>query len=263
MICLYIKSRLFWHYFLTLLAAAFCSELVTLPWNGSEWHSESLFRLFVAQTGIPSCVLFRRRVRNRIMGVSFYFLFHGTEFLVVFSSAEGFGTEFREFSVPQNNRNSVGNNHLFRLFRLPRSYYFVRNSQPYIRCPQDKFSPLPEWNIEGVWSNLPLGSFLYSFWIVEKLWFLHFWCFLENCLKSRKMVYIRAQSTCIYRVQGSVSVFRTINPPPPLHPVSVSSPRTEGGGVHYTLAGPWGGGGSILRKTPDIGWASCSIIPLV
>jgi hypothetical protein len=27
-------------------------------------------------------------------------------------------------------------------------------------------------------------------------------------------------------------VFQTIDPPPPLHPASVSSPRTKGGGVH-------------------------------
>jgi len=102
------------------------SGLCSLPRNGSEWNSENL---------------------------------HGTEFRVVFSSAEGFGTELWEFasifvprngipsyflfrgrvrngiprfSVPRNNRNSVGNNHLFRLFRLPRNYFFVGNSQPYV-----------------------------------------------------------------------------------------------------------------------------------
>jgi hypothetical protein len=32
-------------------------------------------------------------------------------------------------------------------------------------------------------------------------------------------------------------VFRTIDPPPPLQPASVSSPRTKGGGGGYTLAG--------------------------
>ncbi len=109
------------------------SELFSLPWNGSERYSESLI----------------------------IFLFHRTEFRVVFSSEEGFGTEFlgyasifvprngipncfssaegletefREVSVPQNSRNSVGNKHLFhlfRLFRLPRKYFFVGNSQPY------------------------------------------------------------------------------------------------------------------------------------
>jgi hypothetical protein len=80
------------------------SELFSLPLIGSERNSES-FNLF---------------------------LFNGTEFRVVFSSAEGFGTEFRELSVPRNSRNSVGNNHLFRLFRLPRNYFFVGNSQPYL-----------------------------------------------------------------------------------------------------------------------------------
>ncbi len=58
-------------------------------------------------------------------------------------------------------------------------------------------------------------------------------------------------------------VFRTIDPPPPLHPASVSWPRTKGGrGGGYTLAGRWGGGRSIFRKTPGIGLASYSIIPL-
>jgi hypothetical protein len=47
------------------------------------------------------------------------YLFNGTEFRVVFSSAEGFGTEFRGFSVPRNSRNSFGNNHLFRLSEIP------------------------------------------------------------------------------------------------------------------------------------------------
>ncbi len=79
------------------------SELFSLPRKGSEPNSKS----------------------------KLLFLFHGTEFRVVFSSVEGFGTEFREVSVPRNSRNSVGNYHLFRLFRLPQNYFFVGNSQPY------------------------------------------------------------------------------------------------------------------------------------
>ena len=106
------------------------SELLPLPRNGSERNSENLH----------------------------LFWFHRTEFRVVFSSGEGFGTELWQFasifvprngipiyflfhgrvrngipsfSVPRNNRNSAGNNHLFRLFRLPRNYFFVGNSQPY------------------------------------------------------------------------------------------------------------------------------------
>jgi hypothetical protein len=82
------------------------------------------------------------------------FVLNGTKFRVVFSSAEWFGTEFREFasisvlrkgipsyflfrgrvrngipriSVSRNSRNSVGNYHLFRQFRLPRNYFFVGN----------------------------------------------------------------------------------------------------------------------------------------
>jgi hypothetical protein len=88
----------------------------------SEIFSFSLF--FVTRKGIPSCVLFRGIVRNGIPRICFYFgsaernselcshpqkgseqnygslllfLVHGTEFRVVFSSAEGFGTEFRDF----------------------------------------------------------------------------------------------------------------------------------------------------------------------
>ncbi len=51
------------------------------------------------------------------------FLLNGTEFRAVFFSAEGFGMEFRELCVPRNSRNSVGNNHLFRLFRFPRNQH--------------------------------------------------------------------------------------------------------------------------------------------
>jgi hypothetical protein len=81
------------------------------------------------------------------------FLFHGTEFRVVFSFTESFrtefrefacffvtvlvrnsehfsfqqnaGTEFREFSVPRNSQNSIGNDHLFHLFHRPRDYFFL------------------------------------------------------------------------------------------------------------------------------------------
>jgi hypothetical protein len=105
------------------------SELFFLPLKSSEGNFESLllvwylgteFRVvffsaegfgrqfwefactFVQRNGIPNC----------------------------FSSAEGFGTEFREFLFRGNSRNSVGNNHLFRLFRLPQNYFFVGISQP-------------------------------------------------------------------------------------------------------------------------------------
>jgi hypothetical protein len=65
-------------------------------------------------------------------------------------------------------------------------------------------------------------------------------------------------------------VFRTIDPSipppqppqPPLHPASVSSRRTKGGGYTTHSPGGEGVGGSIFRKTPDIGLASYSIISL-
>jgi hypothetical protein len=76
---------------------------------------------------VLSWFLFRGIVRNGIPRVCFYFV--SMEFRFVFSSAEWFRTEFREFSVPGNSRNFVGNNHLFRLFRLPRNYFSVGNSK--------------------------------------------------------------------------------------------------------------------------------------
>jgi hypothetical protein len=77
-------------------------RVVSLPLKGSEGNSKSLL----------------------------VFLFHGREFQDVFSSAEGFKTEFREFSVPGNSRNSVGNNHLFCLFRLLRNYFLSEIPNP-------------------------------------------------------------------------------------------------------------------------------------
>ena len=66
-----------------------------------------------------------------------------------------------------------------------------------------------------------------------------FYFHAKNWTQSTVLTYIE------YRAVSSV--FQTINPPPPLHPANVSSPCTKGGGG---------------RKTPDIGLASCSIIPL-
>ncbi len=104
MICPYFKSPLFWHYFWNFGMPRFVlssfifekwfgtefreiafyfgstkrnSELCSLPWNGLERNSENLH----------------------------LFWFHGTEFRVVFPSAEGLGTElwkFSSFFVPRN-----------------------------------------------------------------------------------------------------------------------------------------------------------------
>ncbi len=127
MICSFLKSRLFQHYFEIFTSSVlFWVVIFSTKWFGMEswllflYHGteirvhfssserfETEFRelasSFVPRNGIPSCYLFRGRVRN--------------------------GTP--RFSVPRKTRNSVGNNHLFRLFRLPRNYFFVGNSQPY------------------------------------------------------------------------------------------------------------------------------------
>jgi hypothetical protein len=152
-----------------------CCQRLPLPrfirvvFSSAEWFGTE-FRefapIFAPRNRIPSCFLFHWKVWKGIPWVcssaewfdSFLlFLLHGREFRVVFSSAEGFGMEFRGFafifglqdgiprcflfrgrvrngipriSVPRNSRNSVGNNHLFRQFRLPRKYFLVGNSQP-------------------------------------------------------------------------------------------------------------------------------------
>jgi hypothetical protein len=59
------------------------SEWFSLPRNGLERNSE-LFSL-------------SRKGSERNTASMLLLLIHGTEFRVVFSSAEGFGTEFREF----------------------------------------------------------------------------------------------------------------------------------------------------------------------
>jgi hypothetical protein len=95
MICLYIKSRLFWHYYWNIRLPRFCSELVSLP------------RKKMVQNGIPRvyfyfCCMERnfelcslpRNGSERNSENLHLFWFHGTKFRV---SAEGLGTEFRDF----------------------------------------------------------------------------------------------------------------------------------------------------------------------
>jgi hypothetical protein len=67
-------------------------------------------------------------------------------------------------------------------------------------------------------------------------------CGLRYCWESR---YHKVLTYVEYRAVSGV--FQNIDPPPPLHPASVSSPRTKGGGGGgggwYTLVGRWGGWG--------------------
>ncbi len=81
------------------LAAIFCSELFSLPRNGSEWHSKSLLQCF----------------------------FYAMEFRVVFSSVEGFGIEFRELLL------FLFHGTEFRAFYLLRKGS-ERNSESFLFC---------------------------------------------------------------------------------------------------------------------------------
>ncbi len=97
-------------------------------WFGTEFH---LFAsIVVPRNGIPSGFLFLGMVQNEIPRALLLLLFHDTEFRAFFSSSDWFGTEFREFSVPRNSRNSAGTNQMFRPFLLPQNNFLVGNCQP-------------------------------------------------------------------------------------------------------------------------------------
>ncbi len=108
--------------FLKFSAAAFCSQMFFLPRNGSERNSESLLLFLFHETedlkkgqGGAGCESPAQRflvapysVISELFSLPLkdsegnsesllLLLFHGTEFRVVFPSAEGFGTEYRKF----------------------------------------------------------------------------------------------------------------------------------------------------------------------
>jgi hypothetical protein len=86
----------------------------------------------VCSTAVCAAMYVYSMLKNdleHIFESSLCFLFHGMEIRAFLSFSEWFGTEFWEFSVRRNSRNSIGIDHLFRLFRLPRNNYFVRNCQ--------------------------------------------------------------------------------------------------------------------------------------
>ncbi len=82
-----------------------------------------------------------------------------------------------------------------------------------------------------------------------------FWS--NHALQHKVLTYVE------YTTELCLASSELLTPHPPLHPASVSSPRTKGGRVHTRRAvGGGGGGGSIFWKMPDIGLASYSIISL-
>ncbi len=121
---MYIKSPLFWYYFWNFRVLRFA-----LSWfhfrgmvrNGipriclnfllhgkefrivfssvecSEWNFGSLLYFGSTERNSELCSLPQKGSEQIFYGSLLLFSFKGTEFRVVFSSAEGFGTEFREF----------------------------------------------------------------------------------------------------------------------------------------------------------------------
>jgi hypothetical protein len=85
-------------------------------WFGTEFQGFAY--IFVPRNGTPSCFLLRGMVQDRIPRVCFYFC------SIVQNS--------KHFSPLWNGseRNSARTNLLFRLFRLPRTNFLVRNCQP-------------------------------------------------------------------------------------------------------------------------------------
>jgi hypothetical protein len=78
-----------------------CRILCWAGFSSAEWFGTEFRQfasIFFPRNGIPSCFLHRSRIWKGILRVCFYFCFLETEFWVVFSSADVFGREFREFA---------------------------------------------------------------------------------------------------------------------------------------------------------------------
>ncbi len=90
------------------------------------------------------------------------------------------------------------------------------------------------------------------------------WLLRQPLRLLRQLCRIKPQSTYIHRVQISVWLASSELLTP--HPLSTQrvcpQPAPKAGGTQDTLAVRCGGGGSIFRKTSDIGLASYSIILL-
>jgi hypothetical protein len=72
--------------------------LCSLPRNGLERNSENVHLQYFGSTERNSEMYsLPQKGSEQNYGILFLFLYHGTEFRVIFSSAEGFGTEFRDF----------------------------------------------------------------------------------------------------------------------------------------------------------------------
>ncbi len=81
----------------------FCSvkwnfDQFSLLRNALEQNFKSLLVSFVLRNGIPNYIFFQEMLRNKILKVCLYHLFHGTQFPAIFSSRKCFGTKFWKFA---------------------------------------------------------------------------------------------------------------------------------------------------------------------
>jgi hypothetical protein len=76
-----------------------------------------------------TATIFSKERNSELVSLPLNGLEQNSKCLLLFCSVEWFGTEFREFSIPRNSRNSAGTNQLFRLFHG--IIFLVGNCQPY------------------------------------------------------------------------------------------------------------------------------------
>jgi hypothetical protein len=97
----------------------------------TERNSEHFSPLRNGSNGIPRVFCSAEWFRTEFREFAYIFAQNSENFLLCGMVRN---SEFREFSVPQNSRNSAKTNQLFRLFRLQRINFFVGNCQPYLYC---------------------------------------------------------------------------------------------------------------------------------
>ncbi len=152
MIWPYLKSCLFWHYF----EIFGCLVRFWVVFSFTKWHSESLllflfhgteFRFvfssaenssdwtsesFICSTERNSeFLLFCGRVRNGIPRDCFKFCFLERNSELFFLPRKGSKQNSESILFHWTSWNAIGNNPLFRIFRFPRNFVVVGNSQPY------------------------------------------------------------------------------------------------------------------------------------
>jgi hypothetical protein len=83
-------------------------------------------------------------------------------------------------------------------------------------------------------------------WVICIIVHMYFVSNIDEGCRHKVLTYIE------YRAVSGV--FRTIDPPPPLHPASVSSPRTKRGGWVHTRLAVRGWGGQYFGRRQTLDW---------